>query len=184
MEHFTLAKLRIITVMCVCVCVYVCVCVCVCVWVTQSCPTLCDPMDCSSPGSSVHGDSLGKNTGVSCHALLQRIFPGQRSKPGSLHCRLILYRLSHRGSPRPCQMDLWEICPAWHSPAPCTGHVPAPPSSVFWQLRYIWAAARSPALSSSLRRLRVHDSCHLTSNVCPSEGDWICPSRWPGQGLP
>ena len=37
----------------------------------QSGPTLCDPMDCSPPGSSVHGDSLGKNTGVGCHALLQ-----------------------------------------------------------------------------------------------------------------
>ena len=32
-----------------------CVCVCVCVLVTQSCPTLCDLMDCSLPGSSVHG---------------------------------------------------------------------------------------------------------------------------------
>ena len=35
----------------------------------QSCLTLCDPMDCSPPGSSVHGDSPGKNTGVGCHAL-------------------------------------------------------------------------------------------------------------------
>ena len=43
--------------------------------VAQSCPTLCDPMDCSLPGSSVHGDSPGKNTGVGCHALLQGIFP-------------------------------------------------------------------------------------------------------------
>ena len=33
----------------------VCVCVCVCVWVAQSCLTLCDPMDCSPSGSSVHG---------------------------------------------------------------------------------------------------------------------------------
>ena len=33
----------------------VCVCVCVSVWVTQSCPTLCDPMDYSLPSSSVHG---------------------------------------------------------------------------------------------------------------------------------
>ena len=32
----------------------VCVCVCVCVC-AQSCPTLCNPMDCSPPGSSVHG---------------------------------------------------------------------------------------------------------------------------------
>ena len=36
---------------------------------------LCDPMDCSPPGSSVHGDSPGKNTGMGCHALLQEIFP-------------------------------------------------------------------------------------------------------------
>ena len=31
------------------------ICMCLCVLVAQSCPTLCDPMDCSLPGSSVHG---------------------------------------------------------------------------------------------------------------------------------
>ena len=36
--------------------------------VALSCLTLCNPMDCSLPGSSVHGDSPGKNTGVGCHA--------------------------------------------------------------------------------------------------------------------
>ena len=41
--------------MCVYVSVSVCVCVCVCVCVAQSCPTLCNPMDCSLPGFSVHG---------------------------------------------------------------------------------------------------------------------------------
>ena len=40
----------------------------------QSCLTFCDPMDCSPPGSSVHEDSPGSNTGVGCHALLQGIF--------------------------------------------------------------------------------------------------------------
>ena len=40
-----------------------CVCVCVCL-VVQLHLTLCDPMDCSPPGSSVRGDSPGKNTGV------------------------------------------------------------------------------------------------------------------------
>ena len=44
-------------------------------------------MDCSPPGSSVHGDSLAKNTGVGCHALLQGIFPTQGSNPGLLYCR-------------------------------------------------------------------------------------------------
>ena len=41
----------------------------------QSCPTLCDPMDCSPPGSSVHGGSPGKKTGVGCRSLLQREVP-------------------------------------------------------------------------------------------------------------
>ena len=68
--------------------------------VAQVCLTLCDPMDCSLPGSSVHGASPGKYTGVSCHALLHGIFPTQGSNQGLLHCRWILYCLSHQGSPR------------------------------------------------------------------------------------
>ena len=51
----------------------------------QSCLTLCDPMDYNPPGSSVHGDSPGKNTGVGCHALLQRIFPTQGWNSWLLH---------------------------------------------------------------------------------------------------
>ena len=47
--------------------------------VTQSCPTLCDPMDCSSPSSSVHGDSPDKNTEVGCHVLHLGIFLTQGS---------------------------------------------------------------------------------------------------------
>ena len=43
--------------------------------VPQSCLTLCDPMRCSPPGSSVHGASPGTNAGVGCHFLLQEIFP-------------------------------------------------------------------------------------------------------------
>ena len=48
------------------------------------------PMDCSLPGSSVHGDSPGKNTGVGCHGLLQGIFPTQGLNPALLHCRQTL----------------------------------------------------------------------------------------------
>ena len=66
--------------------------------VAQLCPTLCDPLDCSPPGSSVHR-ILGKNTGVGSHALLQGIFLTQGSNPGLLHCRRILYCLSHLRSP-------------------------------------------------------------------------------------
>ena len=53
--------------------------------VAQLCPTPCDPMDCSPPGSSVPwGNSPGKNTGVGWCLW---------------HCRQILYQLSHQGSP-------------------------------------------------------------------------------------
>ena len=68
--------------------------------VTESCPTLFDPRDCSSPGPSVHGDSPGKNTAVGCHTLPQGIFPTQGWNTGLLHCRRILYQLSHQGSPQ------------------------------------------------------------------------------------
>ena len=68
--------------------------------VAQLCPILCNPVDCSLPGSSVYENSPGKNTGVDCHALLQGIFPTQGLNPGLSHCRWILYHLSHQGSPR------------------------------------------------------------------------------------
>ena len=44
-------------------------------------------------------NSLGQNTGVGSCSLLQGIFPTQRSNPSLLHCRQILYQLSHKGSP-------------------------------------------------------------------------------------
>ena len=46
-----------------------------------------------------NGHSASKNTGVGCHALLQGIFPTQRSNPGLLLCRQI-HQLSRKGSPR------------------------------------------------------------------------------------
>ena len=72
-----------------------CTCCCCCS-AAQSCPTLCDPMT-SPSGSSVHGNSPGKNTGMGCHALLQGIFLTQGLNPGLPHCRQILYHLSHQG---------------------------------------------------------------------------------------
>ena len=65
--------------------------------VAELCLYSCNTMDSNLPGSSVHGDSPGKNTGVGCHFLLQGIFPTQESNPGLLHCRQILYQLSYKG---------------------------------------------------------------------------------------
>ena len=65
-------------------------------------------MNCSPPGSSVLGHFPGKNTGVVCHALLQGLFSTQGSNLGIPHCRLILYHLSHQGSPRILE---WVVYP-------------------------------------------------------------------------
>ena len=73
---------------------------CMCL-VAQSCPTLCNPLDYSLPGSCPWEFS-DKNTKVGCHFLLQGIFLIQGSKLHLLcllHCSLILYPLSHWGSP-------------------------------------------------------------------------------------
>ena len=72
------------------------------VLVTHLCLSLGNPMDCSPPGSSVHGDSPGKNTGVGYHSLLQGFVPIQGSNPGLLHRRQILYCLNHQ--------DLCYLC--------------------------------------------------------------------------
>ena len=62
--------------------------------ITRSCPTLCNPMDCSPPGSSVYG-VLQARILEWVHSLLQGLFPTQGLNPGLPHCRRILYQLSH-----------------------------------------------------------------------------------------
>ena len=73
--------------------------------VTQLCPTLCDPMDCSPLQAKrtrllFPWNSPGKNTRMGCHALSYGIFPTRELNPGLLNCRQILYCLSHQGSPK------------------------------------------------------------------------------------
>ena len=55
-------------------------------------------MNCSLPGSSVHGISQQEYWSA-CHFLLQELFPTQKLNPGLQDCRRILYCLSHEGSP-------------------------------------------------------------------------------------
>ena len=60
----------------------------------------CNPMDCSPPGSSVHG-ILQANILEWVAILSSRgIFLTQGSGPGLPHCRRMLYRLGHQGRPR------------------------------------------------------------------------------------
>ena len=72
-------------------------CVCVSVLVIQSCLTLCDPMDCSLPGSSVHGSLQAGILGWLAILFSRGIFPTQGLNLGLLCGRQIPHRLSHQG---------------------------------------------------------------------------------------
>ena len=56
-------------------------------------------MDCSLPGSSVHGILQATILEWDAVSFSRGIFPTQGSNPNLLHCRQILYHLSHQGSP-------------------------------------------------------------------------------------
>ena len=94
---------------------------------------LCDPVGDSPPGFSVHEISPNKNTGVGCHALLQRIFPTQRLNPCLLH-------LLHG------QVDSLPLAPPGNSSAlksdarKCTIFCCSITSlSLFWIPPFLWA---------------------------------------------
>ena len=119
---------------------------CVCS-VNRSCPTL-QLMDSSPPGSSVHEDSSGKNTGVGCHALLQGIFPTQGWNPGLPNCRQILYQLSHQGSPRILEFAAYPFStrtflPRNHSRVSCIA------GRFFFQLSYRKAQSKGSGLKKT-----------------------------------
>ena len=107
---------------------------------TQSCLTLCNPMDCSLPDSSVHGIFQARVLEWVAISFSRGIFPTQGSNLGFLHCRQMLYHLSHRGSHLPrgnalllvtCPSDSGAyrtvfLCfwagsqPFWRPPSPCS----------------------------------------------------------------
>ena len=64
----------------------------------ESCPTLCNSMDCSLPGSPVRG--ILQTRILEWVAVIQGFFPTQGPNPGLPHCRRVLYCLSHQGSSR------------------------------------------------------------------------------------
>ena len=67
--------------------------------VAQSCPPLCDPMDCGPPGSSVHGIFLARILECIAIPFSRGIFQTQGSNLSLLNCRKILYHLSTKEAP-------------------------------------------------------------------------------------
>ena len=128
----------------------------------QLCPTLCDPVYCSPPGSSVHGDSLGKNTEVGCHALLQGILPIQGSDPGLPHCKQILYRLSHQGSPRILEWVVYSFSRESSQPRNWSGV-----SCIAARSFTSWASREAPLFLDPLEEgMATH------SSILPRESPW------------
>ena len=73
----------------------------------QSCPTLCSPLDCSPPGSSVPWNVPSKNTGVGCHFLFQGIF---LTRGSNLHlCVFCIHHLASREAPGGCSVFIVNL---------------------------------------------------------------------------
>ena len=87
---------------CLCVCVWVCACacVCVCMLVAQSCLILCNSMDFSLPDSSVYGILQARIREWVTFSFPRESSWPRRSNLCLLHCRHILYHLSHQGGPK------------------------------------------------------------------------------------
>ena len=97
------------------------VCVCVCVCVSHSVVSLFATPWTIAHQDLCHGNSPHKNTGVGCHSCLQGIFPTQGLNLGLLHCRQVLYHLSHQGNPRvgesiSCLVVSGLLCPTLCDP--------------------------------------------------------------------
>ena len=89
---------------------------CVCVFSDFSSAQLFVTLKTVAHQAPLPRDSPGKNTGVDCHALLQGIVPTQGSNPCLLcllHCKLILYPLSHLGIPN---ISLFVSCCCSNTP--------------------------------------------------------------------
>ena len=124
------------------------------------------PHGCSPSGSSVHGDSPGKNTGVGCHALLQGIFPPQRANPG-IHTASTFFTIratmEAQKSGRDdliCKIELLHVCACMLSRF---SHV--------WLFATPWTVALRFPLSMAFPRQEYWSGCHfLLQGNLPNPG--------------
>ena len=139
--------------------------------VSQSCLTFCDPHGLYSPW-----DSPGQHTGVGSLSLLQGVSPIQRSNP---HCEWILYRLSHKGSPRILE---WVVYP-FSVDLPNPGIEPGSPAlqtvslqtelsgkagKGICQICIVWLSLPYNSLPQHLVFIAVHGPCPVAKRKCYS----------------
>ena len=125
-------------------------------------------MDCSPPGSSVHGDFPGKNTGMGCYIFFKGFFPTQASNPGLLHCRLILYHMCQLVVQWEEQETLilllgWEDSPGIGNPKPL--QCPCQESSMDRECLTGYSPWGSKE-SNMTKRARTHTHTHTHVSVC------------------
>ena len=115
-----------------------------CVLVTQSWLTLCDPMDCSSTGSSVHGTFQARMLEWVAISFAKGSSQPRDRTPGLLHCRQILYWLSYRGS------LCIHICPSYRTSLPALSHLSRSSQSIKLSSLCCTAGSNEPSVSHSV----------------------------------
>ena len=151
---------------------------CLKVKVTQSCLTLCDPMD-----YTVHGILQARILEWVASALLQGIFPTQRSNPCVPHFRWLLYRLNHQGSTRILEWGAYPFSSGSFQPRNQT-RVSCIAGRFFtsWATREAWAALISEALtgneffypvSTSRRKRKRESSVGETKRSISAQSLWF-----------
>ena len=144
--------------------------------VLQSCPTLCDPMDCSPPGFSVPGDFPGMNTGVGCHAVLQGIVPTPGIEPRSPALQQILYCLSHQRSPRILEWEAYPFSRESSWPKNRTG-ISCIAGGFFTSEALLWLSVCKTMFKSCIFRKHRQEHCYWPEEGFLILNDPCCSSK-------
>ena len=109
-------KLTLFSPVCITSCLHMCV-------LPQSCPTLCDPVDCSLPGFSIHGISQAKILELVAISFSRgSSWPRDRSWVFSLSCmgQWILYHWATLKAPITSFSSVTQSCPTFCDPMNCS----------------------------------------------------------------
>ena len=132
----------------------------------------------------------GQNAGVGSLSLLQGIFPTQGSNPGLLHCRQILYQLSHKRSPEIREWVAYPFSSGSSQPRNQTG-APALQACVLSHVQLFaapWTTACQSPLTTEYSRQEYWVGCHfLLQEIFPTQGSStrpLCLLPWQVDSLP